>query len=662
MRTFYFKYLFYFILFCISSLTVKGQIKYEPTHIVLEKLHLKGIDQDTSNSQALQLVQIWDSLYPNNKHIIYNMLPGIVWEEILLKQYKIAQKNRKKYLQLKLAFPLATIYHVQAKSEALPVLEFLYANRTHLSRSKDSMVLIKLEEQYRNKKDLAKAILIRNERIEKSMIVTFWELYKEAGMYQAALDDYVSFEPLPKTGTIERLKYFNHLGLLYYEMKLTNQAIQQFNAGLKEAETILEQEKNTNSRKYELALFYKNAIGGNIGMAYMLVGDFINAIPLLKKDIQTSNIDIDNKINKTVALGNCYLNLKDYITAQKCVDTASFYLIGKDDKLLRLKFYALSSNVYKAKGLINDSYFYLNKYSNLRDTFSALLQQQQASLLLTKLEIEKRRKNLLQSNLELSIKTKESNNQQAQLKILVVSLIAIIIIVGLVLWLYFVKVKSSRSIHDQNNQLKTFASKIQFQNERNEILLKELHHRVKNNLQLMYSLLGMQKRRINSPVLEETIVAMQNRIQSMAFMHDQLYVSGEDEMVDFESYVLELINHIRNIYIKDSVNVDFTFDIQIKSLVFDKAILLGLILNEIITNAYKYAFRPQHQGELLVRIYVDDANKTIVEVQDNGPGFSIEPSQKGLGVKIITTLVNQLDGQLHLESKGGVYYTIEFKA
>lgn len=645
----------------LVNVHVNAQIKYERTDLVLKKLQLSGIEQDTTNTHALRLVHLWDSLYPKHKSVIYYMLPGKVWETILYRQYHIAQQSKNTNLQLQLAFPLATIYHVQAKSEAIPILELLYHNRIKLSRAKDSMVLIKLEEQYRNKKDLAKAIVIRNERIEKKMIVTFWELYKEAGMYQAALEDYLLFEPIPTKGTIDKLKYYNNLGMLYYEMNQTDFANKYFNLGLKEAEVIVENEKNAKSRIYELALYYKNALNGNIAMSNMLDGDYIKAIPLLKKDIASSNVDIDNKISKTLALGNCYFNTKDYNAAKKCIDTAKLYLIGKDNKLLRLQYYSLSSKLFKAKGLVNESYYYLDKYSNLRDTFGLLLQQQQASLLLTKLEIEKRRKNLLQSNLELSIKTKESINQRAQLKILVISLFAFVIIVGLVLWLYFVKVKSSQSIQQQNSQLKTFSSKIQLQNERNEILLKELHHRVKNNLQLMYSLFGMQKRRYDSAIIEETFSTMQGRIQSMAYMHDKLYDSEEQDMIDIKAYIEELINHIKKIYKKDEEEVHFNFDIDVPYFSFDKAILLGLILNEIISNAYKYAFTDNKKGILDIRVYEKEESIFVIEVKDNGPGFDLNKVNTGLGFKIIKTLVAQMDGTCEINSEQGVAYKIEFK-
>jgi two-component sensor histidine kinase len=638
-----------------------AQIKYERTDIVLNKLLLSGIDQDSTNKNAVRLIHIWDSLYPKHKSVVYNMLPGVIWERILYSQYKIAQKNKKTSLQLQLAFPLATIYHVQAKSEAIPILELLYNNRTKLSREKDSMVLIKLEEQYRNRKDFAKAIVIRNQRIEKKYIATFWELYKEAGMYQAALNDYLLFEPIPNAGTIEKIKYYNALGQLYFEMNQTSKSIANYQLGLQECDLILSRRKDLMTRDYDLSHFYKPVLNGNIGMCMMKEGDYEKALLLLKYDFNNSNLDIDNKIRKAIAIGECYLMKKQYAVVQQYMDTAKLYLVGKDNKQMWLQYYLLNSNLYKAKGLINQSFFYLNKYSNLRDTFSVLMQQQQATLLLTNLEIEKRRKNLLQTNLALSNKTRESINQKAQLKLLFISLFAIIIIAILIFWLYLVKVKSNLADKQQNKQLKEFSTKIQFQNERNEILLKELHHRVKNNLQLMYSLFGMQRRRYDSTILEETMSNMQTRIQSMAYMHDKLYVSDDREIIDIKAYLEELIKHIETIFKKDEVVIDAHLLIDVQFFSFDKAISLGLILNEIISNAYKYAFVTLKRGVLKISIYEDGLNNCIIEVQDNGPGFDLNRVNTGLGFKIIKTLVAQMDGIYQIHSEDGVLYRIEFK-
>lgn len=652
--------LFYFtLILCSTKLT--AQIKYEPTEVVLNKLQLNGILADQTNSKAFRLIHIWDSLYPKHKSVIYYMLPGAVWEHILNQQYAIAQKNKQDDLQLKLAFPLATIYHVQAKSEALPVLEYLYQNRAKLSSAKDSMVLIKLEEQYRNKKDLAKAILIRNERIDKKYITTFWELYKEAGMFPAALNDYLLFESVPRSGTIDKVKYLYFLGNLYFEMKQTEKAKQQFHLSLSECQNILRSQIKDDSRSIELAKFYKNVLGGSIGMCLMQEQSYKEAIQLLKMDIQSSNLDIDNKLRKTIALGNCFLQLKNNNEARRCVDSAKAYLVGKDDNQIRLQYYDLCSKVYQNNGDINKAFYFLNQYSSLRDTLGVLLQQQQASLLLTNLEIEKRRKNLLQTSLALSNKTREAVNQKFQLNILVISLIAILIIAGLVFWLYLVKIRTNKSIELQNAQLKDFSSKIQFQNERNEILLKELHHRVKNNLQLMYSLLGMQKRRNTVPIVNEVFGMMQSRIQSMAFMHDKLYVANDMEQVDIQSYLDELIKHIKTIFKKDHDEVVFKFDIQNINLPFDKAILLGLILNEIITNAYKYAFSNMREGQLEIQIASDIAGTCKVVVKDNGPGFDMEKENKGLGIKMIKTLLAQLDGSYDVRFENGTHYNIHFK-
>jgi len=192
-----------------------------------------------------------------------------------------------------------------------------------------------------------------------------------------------------------------------------------------------------------------------------------------------------------------------------------------------------------------------------------------------------------------------------------------------------------------------------------EVLLKEIHHRVKNNLQIISSLLNLQSgtSHDNSSAFKES----QSRIKSMALIHEKLYQSESLSHIDFSGYVASLTNYLSRSYIL-SQNVTIEMDIQGISLDVDRAIPCGLIINELVTNSLKYAFKDGKAGEIQINM-VMDGGKYVLIVSDDGVGlpqgldFRNSPS---LGLQLVNTLVEQLEGTIELEKAAGTTFTIKF--
>ena len=192
-----------------------------------------------------------------------------------------------------------------------------------------------------------------------------------------------------------------------------------------------------------------------------------------------------------------------------------------------------------------------------------------------------------------------------------------------------------------------------------EVLLKEIHHRVKNNLQIISSLLNLQSgtSHENSSALKES----QSRIRSMALIHEKLYQSENLSHINFSEYVASLTNYLSRSYIL-SQNVTIEIDIKGISLDVDRAIPCGLIINELVSNSLKYAFKDGRTGKLRVGMS-RDGDRYILTVGDNGvglpPGFDFRESQS-LGLQLVTTLVDQIEGTIELEKTAGTVFTIRF--
>ncbi|MES2589847.1 MAG: histidine kinase dimerization/phosphoacceptor domain -containing protein [Bacteroidota bacterium] len=197
-----------------------------------------------------------------------------------------------------------------------------------------------------------------------------------------------------------------------------------------------------------------------------------------------------------------------------------------------------------------------------------------------------------------------------------------------------------------------------------EVLLKEVHHRVKNNLQIISSILNLQSSYINDEKILEILEESRHRIRSMAIIHENLYQTTNFSSINFKNYSRELVRNLISSYqFNKHLEIELVENVDLVDLSLDQAIPLGLIINEIITNSMKYAFDNMKKGKIYLELKEKNNNITIV-VGDNGIGlpkdFDINKSDT-LGLQLVITLVEQLDGKIKLENKKGIKYFITFE-
>ncbi len=195
-----------------------------------------------------------------------------------------------------------------------------------------------------------------------------------------------------------------------------------------------------------------------------------------------------------------------------------------------------------------------------------------------------------------------------------------------------------------------------------EILLKEIHHRVKNNLQVISSILNLQSSFIQDPVMLDLLQESRNRIRSMAIIHEDLYRTANFASINFADYILNLATNLVSLYRLSEENVELKYDLEEIDLVLDQAVPCGLLVNEIIANAIKYAFPNNKKGIIYISLKEIDG-KIELMVKDDGIGmpkdFIIENSDT-LGLQLVLTLVEQLDGELAFDSSNGTEILIKF--
>ncbi len=194
-----------------------------------------------------------------------------------------------------------------------------------------------------------------------------------------------------------------------------------------------------------------------------------------------------------------------------------------------------------------------------------------------------------------------------------------------------------------------------------DILLREIHHRVKNNMQIISSLLNLQSSYFHDNAAVDVFRESQNRIRSMALIHEKLYQTGNLAAVKLRDYVQDLATHLMNSYSLDPRKVKLSSDIDNVSLGIDTAISVGLIVNELLSNAFKYAFPNGTSGEIKILYKPDNENNSTLIIKDNGIGFpeNINFRQtESLGLQLVNTLVDQLEGKIELNKNGGTEFKI----
>ena len=300
-------------------------------------------------------------------------------------------------------------------------------------------------------------------------------------------------------------------------------------------------------------------------------------------------------------------------------------------------------------------YEYILKYNTLKDSLFNKEKDKQLKEVQAKYDLEKKEKAVQLLTTENKLQEAENANQRTTQMILTVGLIALFVVVVSIAYAYKNKQKSNQVLAQKNLQIS------QALNDR-EVLLKEVHHRVKNNLQIVSSLLRLQHKFGEDKKPSEILQEIQDKIQAMAIIHERLYKSSDLSLINLNAYLDNLLSYFDTSYNLPEQNITIHTEVENIELGMDYLVPCGLILNEIIANSIKYAFPSHDSGAIRIEASQKDDVCTLT-VQDTGvglpEGFKIENSSS-LGMQLIQGLTRQIKGKLNVISNPGVHYTITF--
>ena len=225
--------------------------------------------------------------------------------------------------------------------------------------------------------------------------------------------------------------------------------------------------------------------------------------------------------------------------------------------------------------------------------------------------------------------------------------------VGIILLLY----KRYRTKNELNNVLED-------SNKEKDFLIKEIHHRVKNNLQILSSLLSLQSDNEEDEKVLGALREGQNRVESMGMIHQRLYTKESVSAIHMNDYILDLCDYLSDSSISSDQNIEILSEVAVDMIDIETAIPLGLIINELVTNSLKYAFPSQKDGEVRVKLWQDNEGLLCLHVYDNGVG-KVRPNNEvnstGFGTKLIAILSKKLKGTSKIDTTDGYSTTIRFE-
>ncbi|MEZ4722337.1 MAG: tetratricopeptide repeat protein [Flavobacteriales bacterium] len=512
-------------------------------------------------------------------------------------------------------------------------------------------------------------------------------VYTDQGNYPKAIEEYLSsIQIMEEIGDEAGLgKSYNNIGTVYYlqgnypeARRYYDKALDIFQGRRDNARVsdilnnigIIEYEEGQYDKSLEFhmqSLDLRKKTGNHRGEAtsYTNIGDVYAKQEAFAKalEFQKKALEIQEELGDKKGMLSSLKGIGDVLSLTGDDEQALTYLnqvidlsteIGAKRELRDA--YDGISEIYIHMGKYKDALYYKSQYAEMKDTLFNEQTSEIASNLEARFENEKKAK-------EIEILKQENQIQELELgrnRMLIISSI-VGLILAMISILIFARLnrekrKALELLQEQNENILR-------QKEEKEILLKEIHHRVKNNLQVINSLIRLQCSYTDDQVALELFDECQNRIISMALIHEKMYEAHDLSNINIVDYVTQLgQNLLRSYRLNQRINLDIA--VEIEQLSLDTLVPLGLLLNELISNSLKHAFNGREEGVITVKLDKNKKGMFELLVGDDGVGLPKDFSFKSahtLGMELIVTLSEQLDGKIERVGEKGSVFKIVFK-
>ena len=398
---------------------------------------------------------------------------------------------------------------------------------------------------------------------------------------------------------------------------------------------------------------YSALLDANIAAVKIGKGKEDEAIPLLYSYMRGCEfLDYHHYVRSFVELANVYVLQKKYDKAQHILDSLDkeVKLPVVDSKVLMEKYF-MHYRIMNRKGEYDKAENFLSQYLKLsQEKFNESKQKElkQYALLF---DIHEKQKELEARRIKL-LENEQIRDEQ---RITLWTIVAVSILILALLIILFLRYKYQKRIVQLTVERKEIAEKAL---RTRETMLREVHHRIKNNLNTINGLFHLQLKSSTSPELKEQLQKSANRVFSIAEIHNMLYDESFLENVDMEEYLNSLCSHLLK---TSNDEINFTLEVEQLMLNMDYALPIGLVVNELFTNSIKHAFKDVEKGDIKIVFTQTEDGMCCLEYSDNGPGYDIYQETNSLGLKLILMMKKQLQATIIEEGKSGTHFKFQFR-
>lgn len=363
-------------------------------------------------------------------------------------------------------------------------------------------------------------------------------------------------------------------------------------------------------------------------------------------------LDESHRFDLNIAKGNYFLATKSY---SKALEIGQYNYSKDSLDTDNLKLLVASAAALKD---YSKAFTYQNKVLSENEKDYTLKKNDQVAEYEALFQLKDKDLTIKNQSLQVVKKETEVQRQKGYVVLFLVISVSLFIVFILLGYNFQIKRKSIRLLHAKNEELNQLNEIVASSLKEKEILLKEIHHRVKNNLQLVMSLLNIQAQDSQNISIADFLEKGQSRIATMSLIHQNLYLSDNFSQIDFQTYLENLVANIKNTFNENKVAI--SIDTHGNSFDLDTAIPLGLIINEIVCNALKHAFPEDMEGRIQIAIQKKESNLFELVIGDNGIGTTVSQKENSIGLELVSLLVMQLRGKIEKINQLGTNYKIQF--
>lgn len=420
------------------------------------------------------------------------------------------------------------------------------------------------------------------------------------------------------------------------------------------------------SSNFENGDYFLGLIKGNSAQALIQKEKYEEAIPLLKEDYASSlrANDLANSAKILNILAYCEMKTGDVDNALRHLQAVKNHVVDFDQSKTYHTNTLYLSQIFGKLGQYDSAYWYAKKFITQTDSISANRDIEQSTQLAVSVELRHREQIMQKALLQMNKQKKRAEKSKKTINWILG--ISILLAISFVSVLILFKKQSV-----QKQKLKTLISNYEIKTQEverslheKEYLLKEIHHRVKNNLQIVSGILQLQAIHSKNKEIKYIMNESQNRIKSMALIHQMLYQNEDIRYIPFKQYLEKLSMQIMSALMVESNRIKVNIIIKEIFLDVEKAIPLGLIVNELLSNAIKYAYPDESTGQIDIWLKNDSDNQYTLIVSDDGIGLPVDfdiKSTNTLGLQLVTMLSKQLKSELTYKPGKGTEISLKFK-